>query len=85
MMTNKIIVKLDVPILEKKYDVFLPINKKIYNIVKLLVKALNEFSGESFNPELLPVLYDKITAEPYDYNLTVKESNIKNGTEIILI
>ena len=85
MMTNKIIVKLYVPILEKKYDVFLPINKKIYNIVKLLVKALNEFSGESFNPELLPVLYDKITAEPYDYNLTVKESNIKNGTEIILI
>jgi len=31
------------------------------------------------------MLYDKMTAQPYNVNLNVKDNNIKNGTEIILI
>lgn len=85
MKMNKVLVKLYVPSLEEQYDIWLPLNKKISNIIILLVKAINEFSGGYYNPTQMPVLYDRLTAVPYEMDLNVKDANIKNGTEIILI
>ncbi len=82
---DKILVKLYVPKIDAEYNVLLPLNKKIYSIIKLLVKAVNEFSGNYYKPKQMPNLYNKLTAECYDINLTINESTIRNGTEIILI
>lgn len=82
---NKVLVKLYVPLLEEQYDVLIPINEKVHKVIKLLVKAVNDFSGGYFNNNSLPMLYDKITAQMYNINLTIKENNIENGAEIILI
>lgn len=82
---NKVLVKLYIPIIEKEYDMWLPINKKIYKIINLLEKSVNELCGGYYTPSKTTMLYDKNSAKPYDINLNVKENNIKNGTEIILI
>ncbi len=82
---NKVLVKLYVPTLEVQYDVWLPLNKKIYNTIILLTKAVNEFSSGAYTPTEIPMLYNKLSAEAYDFNITVKDSNIRNGTELILI
>lgn len=82
---NKVLVKLYVPVIEKEYDIWLPINKKIYKIVGMLEKCVNELSGGYYIPTKTTMLYDKNSAKPYNMNLNVKENNIKNGTEIILI
>ena len=82
---NKILVKLYVPMLETEYDVWIPVNKRIYNVIKLLVRAINELSGGAYKPLKMPNLYDKTTAMPYNINLSIKESTIRNGSEIILI
>ena len=82
---NKVLVKLYVPLLEAQYDVWLPSNREIYNIIKLLAKIVNEFNEGYYEPNKMPTLYDKLTSKEYDVNLTVKESNIRNGTELILI
>lgn len=82
---NKILVKLYVPTIDAQYDVWIPLNKKIGNVVKLLIQAINELSGGYYVPRQMPVLYDKLTAKEYDVNLTVKESGIINGTEIVII
>ena len=82
---NKIIVKLYVPKIDKEYDVFIPTNKRISMVISLLVKAINELSNGSFLPTTMPMLYNKITAKPYDVNITIKESDIRNGSELILI
>ena len=82
---NKVLIKLYVPIMEAEYDVWIPVNKKIYKVIQLLLKALNELSSGEYSPSKEPLLYDKATAKLYNINLTVKENNIKNGSEIILI
>ena len=84
-MMNKVLVTLYIPTIEAEFDIWLPLNKRIYNVIVLLVKIVNEFSGGYYKPETLPRLYDKLTAKPYDINLSVKEADIINGTEIILI
>lgn len=82
---NKVLVKLYVPQIGAEYDIWIPLNRRIYNVIKLLVKAIKEFTNGEFDPIKLPELYDRKTAVPYDINLTVGESSIVNGTEMILI
>ena len=84
-MTNKVLVKLYVPMIEEQYDVMLPLDKKIDDIINLLVKAVKEFSDGYYQPKKRPILYDKITAEPYNLSLKVKSSGIRNSTELILL
>ena len=71
--------------IENTYDVWIPANKKIYNVIHLLVKAINELNDNCFKEKQLPLLYDKITAEKIDVNLTVKQTNIRSGTELVLL
>lgn len=82
---DKISVKLIVPVIEEQFDILLPQNVKIYNIIQLLIKAIKEFTGGDYNPTKLPLLYDRLTACQYDVNLSVREAEIENGVEIILM
>ena len=82
---NKILVKLYVPIMESEYDVWIPLNKRVYNVIGLLVRVLKEFSGNEYNPQMMPKLYDKSTGIEYNVNEIVEDTSMRNGTEIILI
>jgi hypothetical protein len=82
---DKILVKVYVPMLEKIYDVWIPSHKRIYNVIDLLIKAVNELNDNCYKPTKMPMLYDKITAKAYDINLSVKESTMRSGTEIVLL
>ena len=52
-MKNKVLVDLIVPEIDEEYSVYLPINKKIGNIIILLNKAIYELT----NGDFLPILY----------------------------
>ena len=82
---NKVLVKLYVPKLDEQYDIKIPLNRRIYNVIKLLNKAIYELSGGYYKTNESHVLYDKLTGKPYDMNLSIKETNIRNGKEIVLI
>ena len=41
-MENKVLIELVVPELEEKFDVFIPITKRVGNVIALLAKAINE-------------------------------------------
>lgn len=82
---DKILVKVYVPMIEKIYDVWIPSHKRIYNVINLLIKVINELNDNSYRPTKMPMLYDKVTSEVYDINLSIKESTMRSGTEIILL
>lgn len=82
---NEVLVKLYVPTIGEQYDIWLPVNKKIHTIITLLVRSINEFTRGYYLPSKMPYLYDKETVKVYDINLRVIETNIRNGSELILI
>lgn len=82
---DNVLVRLYVPMLEEIYDVWIPSHKRIYNVIVLLVKAINEINNNCYMPKKMPLLYDKLTAEVYDVNLKVKDTTIRSGTEVILL
>lgn len=82
---DKILVKVYVPMIEKIYDVWIPSHKRIYNVIYLLIKVVNELNDGIYRPSKMPMLYDKVTSEVYNINLSVKESTLRSGTEVVLL
>ena len=83
-MENKVLVKLIIPELEISLDAYLPISKRIGNIIALLIKAINEL-GYSFENNKSIALYNRITSEIYSPNDLVYKTNIRNGTILVLL
>ncbi len=84
-MKNKILVILDIPKAERTYDLYIPINKKIGTIKKLIEEELVELTEGSYNMDEVSNLYSKDTGVVYDINKAVRETDLKNGSRIILI
>ena len=84
-MTNKVLVKLFVPLIEEEFEVWVPINKKIGEVIRLLCKSISELTGGEYLPDKTPSLYDKATGKQIDVNLNVKEASIKNSSELIIL
>lgn len=82
---DKVLVEIYVPGMEQEFDMWLPIHKKIGNIVNLLLKSLNEMSENNVITSDAPLLYNMESAFPYNLNLMLKDTDIKNGTKLILV
>jgi len=85
MNKNKILIELEIPLLEKKYDLFIPINKKIGTVKRLLENSLKELTDTDYEIREDTNLYSKDTGEIYDVNKTVRDTDLQNGSRVILI
>lgn len=82
-MLYKVLIKLYVPEIDEAYEMFIPINKTIGEISFLLCELVNNLS------KVYPIrnntrLVNRVTGEIYDRNITVRESNIRNGSQLII-
>ncbi len=84
-MNNKILVELYIPLIEKKYDLYIPINKKIGTVKQLIENALKELTDNIYVIKENSNFYNKETGEIYNVNQSVKETDLQNGTRIILL
>ncbi len=84
-MKNKVLVDLIVPEIDEEYSVYLPINKKMGNIIILLNKAIYELTNGDFELSSTNSLYNKDTCERYSFDTLLFNTNIRNGTRLILI
>lgn len=83
-MENKILINLLVPTLEESYNVYLPISKRVGNVIQLLVRALNEL-GFRYELDKSIALYNRQTGEKYEANSLIYETNIRNGSDLVLL
>lgn len=81
---NKVLIKLYVPALEKKYDIWIPINKKVKDVINLIVSGIDSLNKINIKVDNL-YLYNKATAEVYCMKDKIIDTNIRNATELILM
>ncbi len=84
-MNHKILVSVYVPELDIDYDIFIPANKKVGNIILNLVKGINELSQGAYPISNNHALMNSDTCEFYNTDLNLKDAKILNGTRLILI
>ena len=85
MNKNKILIELFIPLIEKDYDIYIPVNKKIGTIKSLIEKCLVELTDNAYIIKEDTNFYSKETGQIYNVNHTVRETDLKNGSRIILI
>lgn len=81
---NRILIKVYVPQLEKKYDVWIPINRTIYTITVSLMKGISSLNKIEFDNTIILNLYNKENSELYEPNKKIIETDIRNGSELIM-
>ena len=84
-MENKVLIRLIVPDIDEKYDVYLPLNKKIGKVIELLNKSVAEMSDGEYLGSTKTCLYNRYTGARYDFNSRVCDTDIKNNTILILM
>ena len=85
IMNNKILVEVIVPLLSTSYELYIPINKRISSIIKLIENSLRELTNGYYPNKENSIIIDQNSGNVYDINITVKESKIMNGSKLILI
>ena len=72
--------------MDKQYDIFIPVNEQIWKINKLIMKTIFDIENISFDIYKEEyVFFNKTTGIIYDNNETVLNTDIRNGTEIVLL
>ena len=84
-MKNKLLIELIVPDIDEKFNLFIPINKRVGNIVVLLNKSVSELTNGAYVGSHVSALYNKFTGKKYDVNDLIRNTDIKHGTSLILI
>ncbi|MBE6152428.1 MAG: hypothetical protein E7165_03865 [Firmicutes bacterium] len=84
MKENKVNIELIVPSIGQKYDLFIPVNKTIGEVIKILNSTINEMTGCFPENNKLCILNVRDNVI-YDTKTEVINSGIKNGSLLALI
>ncbi len=84
-MNNKVLIKLIIPEIDESFDVFIPVNEMVWKIKKMLVKCVADLTGSNLDLEMEYILMNKTTSRIYGNNEIVIETDIRNGTELLIM
>lgn len=85
MNNNKLLVVVSVPLLEEEYDIYIPINKKIGTIKNIIIEQVASITEVDISLLKQLSLYDKYTTNILHNDMLVKQSEISNGSKILLM
>lgn len=83
-MDNKVNVDLIVPSIGERYNIFIPVNKTIGEVIVILNNTINNMTDYFPIVNNLSIL-DVVSNKIYEINVDVKSAGIKNGAILALI
>ena len=84
MKNNKVNVDLIIPSIGERYNLFIPVNKTVGEIIYILNKTIDELTGCFPKNDKLSIL-NVMESTIYDPNIELINTGIKNGTILALI
>ena len=82
---NKLLIKIQYPMINQEYEMFIPINKTIAKILTLVQKAIIEMNVDIIPNKKDVALYIKETGEKLPMTEIVKNTNIKHGDVLVIL
>ncbi len=83
-MDFRVFVVIEAPIIDKKYELFVPVDRRIHDLISILRSSIPELSEEYYK-EHEANIYNKSTGKMYNVNLVIKNTDIKMGSRLVLI
>ena len=80
-MENKVLIKLNVPILNNSFNLFIPVNEIIK---KMIIKSVSDLTGIVLDNNRDYILLNKDNCRVYHNNEIVIDTDIRNGAELLI-
>lgn len=81
---NKVLIEVKLPAAELSYDIFVPDSMQIGTLTALTAAVFSRLSGGVYTAGEQAVLCEQRTGEQYDVNARIFETDIRNGTKLLL-
>lgn len=82
---DKVLVEIFVPVLDKNFEIFIPLQSPMYEVLGLVKKAITELSDGRFMANSNTTLCFREEGTIININLSVYELEIRNGSKLMLI
>lgn len=82
---DKVLVEIYVPLLDRSFDMFIPLASPMYEVLELMKKAIAEMSDGRFIANENTALCRREDGSIININLSVYELEIRNGSKLMLI
>ena len=82
-MDYKVMIKLLVPEIEKSYELYIPINRTVRDVCKLINQLVHEDTNGAFPIREEAVLCNRYRFEFYSYETYIRDTNIRNGSQLV--
>lgn len=82
---DKILVEVFLPAANKSFEIYIPLEIKIYELTFLVEKIVSELSNGLFTSNDDSVICERSTGNILNVNMSVKELDLKNGSKLMLL
>lgn len=82
---DKVLIEVYVPVLDRSFDMFVPLRSRMHEVLSLVKRAVEELSDGAFRGDENTVLCRREDGATININLSVYELNIRNGSKLMLI
>lgn len=82
---NKVLAEVFVPVLDYTFDVFLPLQSPMSEVLELLKRAITEMSDGRYIADESTAICHREDGTILNINLSVYELGIHNGSKLMLI
>ena len=83
-MEYKILIKLFLPELEQSYEMYIPVNRTVGQVIELMNKVVNDITLNIYPVKEGLQLMNRRDNTLYDYNELIRNTSIRNGTELVM-
>jgi hypothetical protein len=84
-MKNKVLIKVYVPEIDRSFDIYIPVNELVWKVKKMISKCISDLTSENFDFSREYIFINPNTNQLYREDVTILNTDIRNGTELILI
>ncbi len=81
---NRVLIEVTSPAAGQTYDMFVPDTLQIGEMISLISNVFAQTSSGTYYRTNTMVLSEKKSGYVYELNKTLKESNIRNGSKLLL-
>lgn len=83
-MEYKVLVKLYLPEIEQSYDMYIPVNKTVSQVIVLFNQVVNDITANLYPIRDDLKLVNRRNNKVYDYSTVIRDTDISNGTELVM-
>ena len=81
---NKYLVNIYIPLLEEKFDVMIAGSKRVKDVIYYVSSIVSNLTDNEFKVKNYSLI-NRLTGKVYDSSLLIADTDILNGTELIII